>query len=102
MATPAAVMSRQKTPMSGARKAEKTSWCAAASANPENYKPGVQLQQVNDVPWFEDTTLAEGTTGGTWFALGRANDLALFAPQDVANSALVRMSDTLAKHTPGQ
>lgn len=69
---------------------------------PENYKPGVQLQQVNDVPWFEDTTLAEGTTGGTWFALGRANDLALFAPQDVANSALVRMSDTLAKHTPGQ
>ncbi len=38
----------------------------------------------NNVPWFEDTTLAEGTTGGTRFALGRANDLALFAPQDVA------------------
>ena len=50
---------------------------------PENYRAGVQLQQVNDVPWFEDTTLAEGTTAGT-------------------NSALVRLSDALVKATPSQ
>ncbi|OFN76448.1 MULTISPECIES: DUF3515 domain-containing protein [unclassified Corynebacterium] len=69
---------------------------------PENYRAGVQLQQVNDVPWFEDTTLAEGTTAGTWFALGRAEDLALSTPQEAANSALVRLSDALVKATPSQ
>ncbi|OHO54351.1 hypothetical protein HMPREF2635_07675 [Corynebacterium sp. HMSC035E02] len=71
-------------------------------AAPENYRAGVQLQQVNDVPWFEDTTLAEGTTAGTWFALGRAEDLALSAPQEAANSALVRLSDALVAATPSQ
>lgn len=71
-------------------------------AAPENYAAGVQLQQVNEVPWFEDTTLGEGTTAGTWFALGRANDLALSAPQDAAHSALVRLSDALAEATPEQ
>lgn len=71
-------------------------------AAPKNYAAGVQLQQVNEVPWFEDTTLGEGTTAGTWFALGRAEDLALSAPQDAANSALVRLSDALAEATPEQ
>lgn len=71
-------------------------------AAPENYRAGVQLQQVNDVPWFDDTTLAEGTTAGTWFALGRAEDLALSAPQEAANSALVRLSDALVAATPSQ
>lgn len=71
-------------------------------AAPENYRAGVQLQQVNDVPWFEDTTLAEGTTAGTWFALGRVEDLALSAPQEAANSALVRLSDALVESTPAQ
>ncbi|MDO5031497.1 DUF3515 domain-containing protein [Corynebacterium sp.] len=71
-------------------------------APPENYRAGVQLQQVNDVPWFEDTTLGEGTTSGRWFALGRANDLVLSAPQDAANSALVKLSDALVETTPEQ
>ncbi|MBK4139505.1 DUF3515 family protein [Corynebacterium macginleyi] len=69
-------------------------------ARPENYKAGVQLQQVNDIAWFEDTTLAQGTTAGTWFALGRENYLALHAPQDSAQSALVALSDIIAKHIP--
>ena len=63
---------------------------------------GERVQQINEVPWFEDTTLGEGTTAGTWFALGRAEDLALSAPQDAANSALVRLSDALAEATPEQ
>lgn len=68
-------------------------------AKPENYRAGVKLQQVNDIPWFEDTTLAHGTTAGTWFALGREDYLALHAPQDAAQAALVEIGDVLAKHT---
>ncbi|MDK4231660.1 DUF3515 domain-containing protein [Corynebacterium accolens] len=69
-------------------------------AQPENYEAGVQLQQVNDIAWFEDTTLAQGTTAGTWFALGRENYLALHAPQDSTQAALVALSDITAKHVP--
>ncbi|WP_293820722.1 DUF3515 domain-containing protein [uncultured Corynebacterium sp.] len=68
-------------------------------AKPENYRAGVKLQQVNDIPWFEDTTLAHGTTAGTWFALGREDYLALHAPQEAAQAALVEIGDVLAKHT---
>ena len=68
-------------------------------AKPENYRAGVKLQQVNDIPWFEDTTLAHGTTAGTWFALGREDYLALHAPQDAAQAALVEIGDVLAEHT---
>ena len=68
-------------------------------AKPENYRAGVKLQQVNEIPWFEDTTLAHGTTAGTWFALGRENYLALHAPQDAAQAALVEIGGVLAKHT---
>ena len=63
------------------------------------YQAGAQLQQVNDVPWFEDTTLAGGTTASTWFALGRDVNVALSVPQDVAADALVDMSDALTKTT---
>ena len=51
------------------------------------------------MPWFEDTTLAGGTTASTWFALGRDVNVALSVPQDVATDALVDMSDALAKTT---
>lgn len=66
---------------------------------PPGYKAGVQLQQINDIPWFEDTTLASGTTASTWFALGRETDIALHIPQDVAQEVLVDMSNVIAKHT---
>lgn len=71
-------------------------------APPENYEAGAQLQQINDVPWFEDTTLAGGTTAGSWFALGRENDLAVHSPQDVSGDVLVTMSNLLAEHTEEQ
>ena len=67
--------------------------------DPEHYAAGATLQQINGIPWFEDTTLAHGTTAGTWFALGRENYLALHAPQDAAQAALVEIGDVLAKHT---
>ncbi|MDD7581306.1 DUF3515 domain-containing protein [Corynebacterium sp. 32222D000AT] len=60
------------------------------------YAAGEQVQQVNDVPWFEDTTLAPGTTASTWFALGQDTDIAAHLPQDVADSVLVELGDALA------
>lgn len=71
-------------------------------AAPANYRPGAQLQQVNSIPWFEDASLASGSTAGTWYGLGRSDDIALYAPQAAADSALVRLSDVLAAHTPAQ
>ena len=69
---------------------------------PAGYEPGEQLQQINDIPWFQDTTLGSGTTAGTWYALGRETDIALSAPQDVANTALVELGDVIAANTNEQ
>ncbi|WP_040085705.1 DUF3515 domain-containing protein [Corynebacterium humireducens] len=71
-------------------------------APPENYEPGIQLNQVDDVVWFEDTILATGTTAATWFALGRENDIAVSAPQDVSSEVLVRLGRVIAAETDTQ
>ncbi|MDY3127070.1 MAG: DUF3515 domain-containing protein [Corynebacterium sp.] len=65
---------------------------------PQGYEPGVTLQQVNDIPWFEDTTLGEGTTAGTWYALGFVTDIAVSAPQVAANTALVQIGTRIHEH----
>lgn len=69
---------------------------------PKNYKAGERLQQFNDVPWFQDTTLAEGTTAGTWYALGRSTDIAVSIPQDAAADAIQKLSGPIAESTPAQ
>ena len=71
-------------------------------APPENYQPGLQLNQVNDIVWFEDTVLASGTTAGTWFALGRETDIAVSTPQDVSSGVLVQLGDVIAAETAEQ
>ena len=71
-------------------------------APPENYQPGIQLNQVNDIVWFEDTVLASGTTAGTWFALGRETDIAVSTPQDVSSEVLVQLGDVIAAETAEQ
>lgn len=71
-------------------------------APPENYEAGAVLNQVNDIPWFEDTTLANGTTASTWFALGRATDIAVSIPQATGNAAVVELGEVIAEHTPEQ
>lgn len=71
-------------------------------APPENYRPGEQLNQVNDIPWFEDTVLANATTSSTWFALGRATDIAVNLPQAAGSSAIVELGDLIVEHTPEQ
>lgn len=71
-------------------------------APPENYQPGLQLNQVNDIVWFEDTVLASGTTAATWFALGRETDIAVSTPQDVSSEVLVQLGDVIAAETAEQ
>ena len=71
-------------------------------APPENYEPGLQLTQVDEIPWFEDTTLANGTTTSTWFALGRATDIAVSVSQEDGSAAIVELGEAIAEHTPEQ
>lgn len=71
-------------------------------APPENYEPGIQLNQVNDIVWFEDTTLANGTTSSTWFALGRDVDVAVSVPQSTGNAAVVALGEAIAAWTAEQ
>ncbi|QGU07205.1 hypothetical protein COCCU_06330 [Corynebacterium occultum] len=69
---------------------------------PANYRAGETLNQVNEIPWFEDTTLANGTTSSTWFALGRDIDIAVNVPQASGNSAVVTLGEAIAAHTAEQ
>ncbi|QGU04453.1 DUF3515 domain-containing protein [Corynebacterium comes] len=71
-------------------------------APPENYQPGIQLNQVNDIVWFEDTTLANGTTSSTWFALGRDVDVAVSVPQATGNAAVVELGEAISAGTGEQ
>ncbi|WP_342319644.1 DUF3515 domain-containing protein [Corynebacterium mayonis] len=71
-----------------------------AVADPDNYEMGIQLYQVNEVTWFEDTTLANGTTSSTWFALGRATNIAASLPQAEGNEAVTRLSEVIAQTVP--
>ncbi len=71
-------------------------------APPENYEPGLQLTQVDEIPWFEDTTLANGTTSSTWFALGRDIDTAVSVPQATGNAAVVQLGRVIAAETAEQ
>lgn len=65
----------------------------------ENYAAGEVLQQINDIPWFEDTILASGTTSATWYALGRETDLAVSLPQ-YAGAALIQLTELIEEHVP--
>lgn len=71
-------------------------------APPPGYEAGERLTQIDAVPWFEDTTLASGTTASTWFALGRATDVAVHVPQDVAQDVLVELTSLIADKTGEQ
>lgn len=64
---------------------------------PSDYEAGAQLQQVNNVPWFESTILANGTTGGVWSALGEKIGITVFVPASIGNTVLVTLSDTFAQ-----
>ena len=60
---------------------------------------GERLQQINEVPWYEDTVLADGTTASTWYPLGREVAVAVSTPQAAAQESLSRITELLKQHT---
>lgn len=62
----------------------------------DSYQAGAQLTQVDDVPWFEDTALAQGSTAGVWYALGYAPTVAVSLPTDAGNQVLTQVSALIA------
>ncbi|MFV8396249.1 DUF3515 domain-containing protein [Corynebacterium hindlerae] len=68
-------------------------------ADPAGYQAGAQLNQVDEIPWFEDTLLANGTTAGTYFALGRDVNVAMSMPSSAGNAAITSVSKAIAANT---
>lgn len=66
---------------------------------PESYRPGVSLHQINDIPWFEDTELAPGSTASTWYALGRDVTIAVSMPQEAATTVATDLGTVISEHT---
>jgi len=62
---------------------------------PTAYEAGARLSQVNDTPWFEDTTLGNGTTASVWYAVDAHPVVVLSTPQAAAQSALVQVSQAI-------
>ncbi|WP_291479894.1 DUF3515 domain-containing protein [Corynebacterium sp.] len=62
---------------------------------PDSYEAGAQLTQVDDVPWFQDTALAEGSTAGVWYSMGYADTVAVSLPLDAGNSVLTAVSEAV-------
>lgn len=89
---------------------------------PENYHPGAQLQQINDVPWFNDETpgnqsttedssteapsadnssqsnSSAGATDNTWYALGYSDIVALSMPASSGNTVITTLSNAIGKN----
>ncbi|MDU0478502.1 DUF3515 domain-containing protein [Staphylococcus chromogenes] len=66
---------------------------------PANYAPGARLNQINDIPWFHDTKLANGTTAGTYYALGREVNVAVNMPQNAGNAVIVTLTEAITANT---
>lgn len=69
---------------------------------PQSYEAGAQLQQINEIAWFEDTTLGNGTTASVWYGLGRDIILAVSTPQAAVDSVLVPAGEALVEHSSPQ
>ncbi|WP_245557328.1 DUF3515 domain-containing protein [Corynebacterium terpenotabidum] len=66
-------------------------------AMPASYEAGVQLTQIDDVPWFEDTALGNGSTAGVWYALGYAGTVAVSLPLSAGSAVLPQISGIIAE-----
>ncbi|MCS4492525.1 DUF3515 domain-containing protein [Corynebacterium sp. ES2715-CONJ3] len=65
---------------------------------PQNYTAGAALQQVNDIVWFEDVIVGNGTTASTWYAINKSQVVAAHIPQARGNAALVAISQAVSQH----
>ena len=66
--------------------------------DPERYAAGASLQQINGIPWFEDTITATGTTSSTWYALGRVVNIAAFVPSGEGNDVITTLTELIEEH----
>lgn len=71
-------------------------------AAPPNYQAGERLTQIDDIPWFEDTQLVNGSTASTWYALGRVTDIAVSVPQAISAQVLPELGTVIAETTAPQ
>ncbi|AZA13409.1 DUF3515 family protein [Corynebacterium choanae] len=60
--------------------------------NSANYAPTAILDQVDSVPFFTDTTLAQGTTSAVYYPQGTRQQFAISAPQQIAQPVLVTIA----------
>lgn len=71
-------------------------------APPPSYEAGAQLTQINNVPWFEETTHDEAAPTTVLYALGRATEIAVSVPMGASDSALTKISDAISQTVPEQ
>ena len=71
-------------------------------AYPDSYEAGLQLYQINDVTWFEDTSQTVNSGASTWFALGREATIAAYLPQTEGNGAVTALSEAIEAAVPVQ
>ena len=71
-------------------------------APPPQYEAGKRLTQIDDIPWFEDAQLVNGSTASHMYALGRGTDIAVSVPQDAAAETLPELGRVITAHTPEQ
>ncbi|WP_295645979.1 DUF3515 domain-containing protein [uncultured Corynebacterium sp.] len=65
---------------------------------PEGYKAGERLSSVNDVPWFAEPGLAQGSTSGNWFGLGYEQIVGISMPgAQEDNAAITEVSKAMTK-----
>lgn len=69
---------------------------------PAGYEPGAQLQQIDDVPWFQDNSAATGATSSAWYALGRDTDIAVSLPLNAAEEVLPVLTRAIEENTGEQ
>ena len=65
---------------------------------PNGYKAGERLTSVNDVPWFAEPNLAQGSTSGNWLGLGREQIVGISMPgAQEDNSTITEVSKAMVK-----
>lgn len=64
---------------------------------PESYAPGEQITQVDDVAWFAEPSLAQGSTSGRWYALSHEQIVAVSMPNDAGNAGVDAVTTAISK-----
>ena len=65
---------------------------------PESYEPGGRISQIDDVPWFDAPSLAQGSTSGRWYAIGHEEIVAVAMPQFSSGDVLPAISKAISEN----